>query len=221
MGCVPPAAGFLEGLRRVTTAHGALLIFDEVMTGFRVAYGGAQERYAIRPDLTTLGKVIGGGLPVGAYGGRRDIMDHVAPVGPVYQAGTLSGNPLAVTAGITTLKILKRPGTYDGLEQLSNLLSSGLLEAAQQAGIAVTGNRVASMFTLFFTNENVIDWPTAKTSNTETFAAFFRSMLENGVYLAPSQFEAGFLSTSHTSADVEATLAAARKAFAQAAKRGA
>jgi glutamate-1-semialdehyde 2,1-aminomutase len=221
MGCVPPAAGFLEGLRRVTTAHGALLIFDEVMTGFRVAYGGAQERYAIRPDLTTLGKVIGGGLPVGAYGGRRDIMDHVAPVGPVYQAGTLSGNPLAVTAGITTLKILKRPGTYEGLEQLSNLLNSGLLTAAQQAGIAATGNRVASMFTLFFTSQRVIDWPTAKTSNTETFAAFFRGMLENGVYLAPSQFEAGFLSTSHTSADVEATVAAARKAFAQAAKRGA
>jgi glutamate-1-semialdehyde 2,1-aminomutase len=221
MGCVPPVAGFLEGLRRVTTAHGALLIFDEVMTGFRVAYGGAQERYGVRPDLTTLGKVIGGGLPVGAYGGRRDIMDHIAPVGPVYQAGTLSGNPLAVTAGIATLKILKRPGTYDGLEQKSRVLSEGLLQAAQQAGIATTGNRVGAMFSLFFTNQTVVDWPTAKTSDTEAFAAFFRGMLENGVYLAPSQFEAGFLSTAHADTDVEATLAAARKAFAQTAKRGA
>jgi glutamate-1-semialdehyde 2,1-aminomutase len=221
MGCVPPGAGFLEGLRRVTAAHGALLIFDEVMTGFRVAYGGAQERYGVRADLTTLGKVIGGGLPVGAYGGRRDIMDHIAPVGPVYQAGTLSGNPLAVTAGITTLKILKQPGTYEGLEQKSRLLNEGLLQAAQKAGITACGNRVGSMFTLFFTSQTVVDWPTAKASNTETFAAFFRSMLENGVYLAPSQFEAGFLSTAHTDTDVEATLAAARKAFAQTAKRGA
>jgi len=221
MGCVPPGAGFLEGLRRVTTAHGTLLIFDEVMTGFRVAYGGAQERYGVRADLTTLGKVIGGGLPVGAYGGRRDIMDHIAPVGPVYQAGTLSGNPLAVTAGITTLKILKRPGTYDALEQKSRRLNEGLLQTAQEAGITATGNCVGSMFTLFFTNQTVVDWPTAKASNTETFAAFFRGMLENGVYLAPSQFEAGFLSTAHTDTDVDATLAAARKAFAQTAKRGA
>jgi glutamate-1-semialdehyde 2,1-aminomutase len=221
MGCVPPRVGFLEGLRKVTEAHGALLIFDEVMTGFRIAYGGAQERFGVRPDLTTLGKVIGGGLPVGAYGGRRDIMDHVAPVGPVYQAGTLSGNPLAVTAGIATLKILKRPGTYEALEQKSRLLSEGMLQTARQAGVAATGNRVGSMFTLFFTNEPVVDWPTAKTSNTELFAAFFRSMLQNGVYLAPSQFEAGFLSTAHTESDVDATLAAARKAFAQAASRGA
>jgi len=205
----------------VTATHGALLIFDEVMTGFRVAYGGAKERYGVRADLTTLGKVIGGGLPVGAYGGRRDIMDHIAPVGPVYQAGTLSGNPLAVTAGITTLKLLKREGTYDALEQRSGILNEGLLEAAQEAGIAATGNRVGSMFTLFFTHQTVVDWPTAKTSSTEAFAAFFRGMLENGVYLAPSQFEAGFLSTAHTDTDVEATLAAARKAFAQTAKRGA
>jgi glutamate-1-semialdehyde 2,1-aminomutase len=221
MGCVPPRAGFLEGLRKVTTAHGALLILDEVMTGFRVAYGGAQERYGVRPDLTTLGKVIGGGLPVGAYGGKREIMDHIAPVGPVYQAGTLSGNPLAVTAGITTLKILKRPRTYEALEQKSRLLTEGLLQAAQQAGVLATGNRVGSMFTLFFTNQTVVDWPTAKTSNTETFAVFFRGMLENGVYLAPSQFEAGFLSTAHTDSDVDATVAAARKAFVQMAKRSA
>ncbi|MCI0719728.1 MAG: glutamate-1-semialdehyde 2,1-aminomutase, partial [Acidobacteria bacterium] len=150
MGCVPPRPGFLEGLRKVTGVHGSLLIFDEVMTGFRIAYGGAQELYGVRPDLTTLGKVIGGGLPVGAYGGRRDIMDHVAPVGPVYQAGTLSGNPLAVTAGITTLKILKQHGTYEALERKARLLNEGLLHAAQQAAVAVTGNRVASMFTVFF-----------------------------------------------------------------------
>ena len=221
MGCVPPRAGFLEGLRKVTSDHGALLIFDEVMTGFRVAYGGAQKRYDIRPDLTTLGKVIGGGLPVGAYGGKREIMDHVAPVGPVYQAGTLSGNPLAVTAGIATLKILKRPGTYESLEEKSRTLNERLLQAAQQAGIPATGNRVGSMFTLFFSNQPVVDWPSAKTSNTEIFAAFFRGMLENGVYLAPSQFEAGFLSTAHTNADLEYTLTAARKAFARVAKRGA
>ena len=158
---------------------------------------------------------------MGAYGGRRDIMDHIAPVGPVYQAGTLSGNPLAVTAGITTLKILKQPGTYDRLEQKSRRLNEGLLHTAQEAGITATGNRVGSMFTLFFTNQTVVDWPTAKTSSTEGFAGFFRGMLENGVYLAPSQFEAGFLSTAHTDTDVEATLAAARKAFAQTAKRGA
>jgi len=221
MGCVPPRAGFLDGLRKVTEAHGSLLIFDEVMTGFRVAYGGAQERFGLRPDLTTLGKVIGGGLPVGAYGGRREIMDHIAPVGPVYQAGTLSGNPLAVTAGITTLKVLKRPGTYETLEQRSRLLSEGMLQAAHQAGVPATGNRIGSMFTLFFTDEPVVDWPTAKTSHTELFAAFFRSMLQNGVYLAPSQFEAGFLSTAHSESDIDTTLAAARKAFAQTAKRGA
>lgn len=221
MGCVPPLPWFLEGLRQITTAHGSLLIFDEVMTGFRVAYGGAQERYGVKPDLTTLGKVIGGGLPVGAYGGRRDIMDHVAPVGPVYQAGTLSGNPLAVTAGITTLKVLKRPGTYEALEEKSQRLSNGLLQAAQTAGVGATGNRVGSMFTLFFTDQPVVDWPTAKRSSTEKFATFFRAMLENGVYLAPSQFEAGFLSTAHTDLEIEETLAAARKAFAQVARRSA
>jgi glutamate-1-semialdehyde 2,1-aminomutase len=221
MGCVPPQPGFLEGLRKITQAHGSLLIFDEVMTGFRIAYGGAQERYSIRPDLTTLGKIIGGGLPVGAYGGRREIMDYVAPVGPVYQAGTLSGNPLAVTAGITTLKILKRPGTYETLEKQSAKLSDGLFQTAQDAGVAVSGNRVGSMFTTFFTDDGttVVDWPTAKRSNTGQFSAFFHAMLENGVYLAPSQFESGFLSTAHTSNDIEATLAAARKAFVHVAKR--
>jgi len=221
MGCVPPKPGFLEGLRKVSTAHGSLLIFDEVMTGFRVAYGGAQQRYGVKPDLTTLGKVIGGGLPVGAYGGRKEIMDHIAPVGPVYQAGTLSGNPLAVTAGITTLKILKRPGTYEFLEENSHRLSNGLLAAARTEGVAVRGNRVGSMLTLFFTDQSVVDWPTAKSSSTATFAAFFQAMLENGVYLAPSQFEAGFVSTAHTHAEIEETLAAARKAFAHLAKRSA
>lgn len=221
MGCVPPQPGFLEGLRRLTSAYGSLLIFDEVMTGFRIAYGGAQERYGVKPDLTTLGKVIGGGLPVGAYGGRRDIMDHVAPVGPVYQAGTLSGNPLAVTAGITTLKILDRSGTYSALEERSKRLNDGLLHAARDAGVLVSGNRVGSMFTIFFTGTGtpVVDWSTAKQSNTERFAVFFRAMLENGVYLAPSQFEAGFLSTAHTDAEVEETIAAARNAFACVAER--
>jgi glutamate-1-semialdehyde 2,1-aminomutase len=219
MGCVPPQPGFLEGLREVTSTHDSLLIFDEVMTGFRIAYGGAQERYGVKPDLTTLGKVIGGGLPVGAYGGQHHIMDHVAPAGPVYQAGTLSGNPLAVTAGITNLKILQRSGTYSALEERSKRLNDALLRAAQQAGIMVSGNRVGSMFTTFFAGTAVVDWPTAKQANTERFAAFFRAMLENGVYLAPSQFEAGFLSTAHTDADIEQTVAAAGKAFALVAKR--
>jgi glutamate-1-semialdehyde 2,1-aminomutase len=221
MGCVPPQPGFLAELRKLTSACGSLLIFDEVMTGFRIAHGGAQERYGVKPDLTTLGKVIGGGLPVGAYGGRRDIMDQVAPVGPVYQAGTLSGNPLAVTAGITTLKILQQSGTYSALEEKSKTLNDGLLQAAQDAGVLVSGNRVGSMFTAFFTNTGaaVVDWPTAKQSNTERFAIFFRAMLENGVYLAPSQFEAGFLSTAHTDAEIEQTIAAARKAFARVAER--
>jgi glutamate-1-semialdehyde 2,1-aminomutase len=221
MGCVPPQPGFLAELRKLTSASGSLLIFDEVMTGFRIAYGGAQERYGVKPDLTTLGKVIGGGLPVGAYGGRRDIMNQMAPVGPVYQAGTLSGNPLAVTAGITTLKILQRSGTYSALEEESKTLNDGLLQAAQDAGVLVSGNRVGSMFTIFFTGTGtrVVDWSTAKQSNTERFAVFFRAMLENGVYLAPSQFEAGFLSTAHTDAEIEQTIAAARKAFARVAER--
>jgi glutamate-1-semialdehyde 2,1-aminomutase len=228
MGCVPPQTGFLQGLRRLTTENGSLLIFDEVMTGFRIAYGGAQELYGVKPDLTALGKIIGGGLPVGAYGGRRDIMDHVAPMGPVYQAGTLSGNPLAVTAGIITLKLLRREGTYQRLEEQSSKLSRGMLQAAEKADIPVFANRVGSMFTVFFTatpdsqtaghsaqgiGKAVTDWGTAKQSDTKRFARFFWAMLENGIYLAPSQFEAGFLSTAHSDEDIEKTLEAAQKAF--------
>ena len=214
MGCVAPQPGFLQGLRKITAERGSLLIFDEVMTGFRIAFGGAQERYGVRPDLTTLGKVIGGGLPVGAYGGRRDIMDHVAPVGPVYQAGTLSGNPLAVSAGIATLSALRKEGTYDQLERRSGQLCAGLLELAREHKLAICCNRVGSMFTLFFTAGPVTNWTEAKQSNTQSFANFFNSMLENGVYLAPSQFEAGFVSLVHDEIDINRTLAAARTAFA-------
>ena len=207
MGVVPPAAGFLEALRELTSRHGALLIFDEVMTGFRVAFGGAQQRYRIRPDLTTLGKVIGGGLPVGAYGGRKDIMEHVAPVGPVYQAGTLSGNPLAVAAGLAMLRHLKRhPEVYDRLETRAAALC-----AAAPAGITV--NRVGSMFTFFFTDGPVTDYESAKRSDTARFGRFFRAMLERGVYLPPSQFEAAFVSAAHTEEDIRQTIAAARDAF--------
>jgi glutamate-1-semialdehyde 2,1-aminomutase len=207
MGCVPPAAGFLEALRAITSRYGALLIFDEVMTGFRVAFGGAQQRFGIRPDLTTLGKVIGGGLPVGAYGGRKDIMSQVAPAGPVYQAGTLSGNPLAVAAGLAMLRHLKRhPGIYDRLEA-----RAAELRAAAPAGITV--NRVGSMFTFFFTDGPVTDYESAKRSDTARFGRFFRAMLERGVYLAPSQFEAAFVSAAHTEDDIRQTIAAARQAF--------
>ncbi|MDN5347795.1 MAG: glutamate-semialdehyde -aminomutase [Clostridia bacterium] len=213
MGCVPPQPGFLEGLRRVTQEYGALLIFDEVMTGFRVAYGGAQALYGVTPDLTCLGKIIGGGLPVGAYGGRREIMEQVAPAGPVYQAGTLSGNPLAVTAGLATLKVLQRPGVYEELEQKAARLEKGLKEAAAAAGAEVTLNRVGSMFTVFFTPEKVVDYATATRSDTEKFAAFFRATLAAGIYLAPSQFEANFLSLAHTEADLDQTIGAAGEAF--------
>jgi glutamate-1-semialdehyde 2,1-aminomutase len=207
MGVVPPAAGFLEALRELTSRHGALLIFDEVMTGFRVAFGGAQQRYRIRPDLTTLGKVIGGGLPVGAYGGRKDIMEHVAPVGPVYQAGTLSGNPLAVAAGLAMLRHLKRhPEVYDRLQTRAAELC-----ASAPAGITV--NRVGSMFTFFFTDGPVTDYESAKRSDTARFGRFFRAMLERGVYLPPSQFEAAFVSAAHTEEDIRQTIAAARDAF--------
>jgi glutamate-1-semialdehyde 2,1-aminomutase len=207
MGCVPPAPGFLEALRELTARHGALLIFDEVMTGFRVAFGGAQQRYGIRPDLTTLGKVIGGGLPVGAYGGRRDIMNHVAPAGPVYQAGTLSGNPLAVAAGLAMLRHLKsHPETYDRLESRAAALC-----AAAPAGVTV--NRVGSMFTFFFTDQSVTDYDSAKRSDTARFGRFFRAMLDRGIYLAPSQFEAAFVSAAHTEEDIRQTVAAAREAF--------
>jgi glutamate-1-semialdehyde 2,1-aminomutase len=216
MGVVPPREGFLEGLREITRRYGSLLIFDEVMTGFRVAYGGAQELYHLDPDLTCLGKVIGGGLPVGAYGGKSEIMEQVAPAGPVYQAGTLSGNPLAVTAGLMTLKILNRPGTYAELERKSALLEAGLTAAAREAGLPVTFNRVGSMFCTFFTETPVVDYASACTSNLSRFAVFFRSMLEEGIYLAPSQFEAGFMSLVHTEKQIERTVEAARRAFSAA-----
>ncbi len=213
MGCVPPEPGFLEGLRQVCDQYSIVLIFDEVMTGFRVAYGGAQQLFKVKPDLTCLGKVIGGGLPVGAFGGRRDIMEKVAPIGPIYQAGTLSGNPLAMTAGIETLKILSRPGVYKTLEKNSSELEQGLREAAREAGVPSTINRVGSMFTSFFTDQKVKDFASAKTSDTVKFGNFFRSMLKNGVNLAPSQFEAAFLSLAHTRADLAKTIEAARKSL--------
>ncbi|MDA8425909.1 MAG: glutamate-1-semialdehyde 2,1-aminomutase [Treponema sp.] len=214
MGVVPPAPGFLEGLRALCDAEGALLIFDEVMTGFRVHVGGAQTLYGVAPDLSTLGKVIGGGLPVGAYGGRAEIMGMVAPSGPVYQAGTLSGNPLAMTAGIVTLRELARPGAWTRLEASCARLESGLARAARASGVKTTWNRVGTMFTTFFTEGPVTDWASAKASDTGKFAAFFTAMLEGGVYLAPSQFEAGFMSLAHDEVDIDATIAAAEKAFA-------
>lgn len=213
MGCVPPAPGFLHGLRQITSRSGSLLIFDEVMTGFRVAYGGAQELYGVKPDLTCLGKIIGGGLPVGAYGGRQEIMEQVAPVGPVYQAGTLSGNPLAVTAGLVTLQQLQQPGTYEKLEALGRQLEDGIKAALEAAGVAATFNRVGSMFTLFFTPPPVRDLATAVRSNTHHFAAFFRTLFEGGIYWPPSQFEAAFLSLAHTPDDVQHIVEACRTAL--------
>jgi glutamate-1-semialdehyde 2,1-aminomutase len=206
MGCVPPQPGYLQGMRQITERHGALLILDEVMTGFRVAFGGAQQRYGIRPDLTTLGKVIGGGLPVGAYGGRRDIMSKIAPLGSVYQAGTLSGNPLAVAAGLAMLRHLKaHPEIYERLEAMG----AGLAAAAPPG---VTVNRVGSMFTFFFTDGPVTDWESAKKSDTAKFGRFFRAMLDRGIYLAPSQFEAAFLSAAHSDEDIVRTISAAAAA---------
>jgi glutamate-1-semialdehyde 2,1-aminomutase len=215
MGCVPPREGFLQKVRQITATHGAVLIFDEVMTGFRIARGGAQELYGIRPDLTCLGKIIGGGLPVGAFGGRKEIMDLVAPVGPVYQAGTLSGNPLAVTAGLTTLRLLKQLNPYAQLERTTARLVEGMTEAAREAGVTTVSNRVGSMFTTFFTSEPVVDWATANRSDRGAFARFFHAMLEEGVYLAPSQFEAAFVSTAHSDEIIEKSIAAARRAFAK------
>jgi len=215
MGCVPPREGYLPEVRRITAEHGTVLIFDEVMTGFRVARGGAQERYGIKPDLTCLGKIIGGGLPVGAFGGRREIMDVVAPVGPVYQAGTLSGNPLAVTAGLATLRLLKNSDLYTQLEKAASRLVEGMTEAAREAGVATTANRVGSMFTTFFTADPVSDWTTANRSDRAAFARFFHAMLEEGVYLAPSQFEAAFVSAAHSEEIIERTVTAARRAFAR------
>ena len=219
MGCVPPAPGYLEALREITRRDGAVLNFDEVMTGFRVAFGGAQELYGVRPDLTTLGKIIGGGLPVGAYGGPSEIMNLVAPLGPMYQAGTLSGNPLAMAAGLATLCCLReRKGEiYPRLDQLSGDLVAGVAAAADEAGLAISHNRVGSMFTWFFTSGPVTDWDSAAKCDTEAFGRFFRGMLGAGVYLPPSQFEAAFLSAAHTEGDIQETVAAAREAFAMAA----
>jgi len=216
MGCVPAADDYLVGLRLLTEREHSVLIFDEVMTGFRVAFGGAQELYNIRPDLTTMGKIIGGGLPVGAYGGPKEIMDLVAPLGPMYQAGTLSGNPLAMAAGCAMLKQLRdRKGEiYPRLEKLSGELVEGVAGAAKEAGVALCHNRVGSMFTWFFQKGPVTDWDSASKSNTEAFGKFFRSMLESGVYLPPSQYEAAFLGAAHTEEDVQRTVAAAKQAFA-------
>lgn len=213
MGVVPPQPGFLEGLREVTAKHGALLIFDEVMTGFRVARGGAQELYGITPDLTTMGKVIGGGLPVGAYGGKREIMEQIAPAGPIYQAGTLSGNPLAMAAGLATLSELNQPGVYERLESLSAHLAEGLGESARKLGIPHTINRVASMVCLFFTDVPVVNYETAKTSDLERFRKYFHYLLDEGIMIPPSQFEGMFVSLAHTEEDIEKTIAAAYAAM--------
>ena len=219
MGAVPPARGFLQRLRKLTREHGALLIFDEVITGFRLSYGGAQGLLKVKPDLTCLGKIIGGGLPVGAYGGHSEIMKWVAPEGPVYQAGTLSGNPLAVAAGIATLKALKPAGCYPKLEKLTEELVAGLRKAAEQAGVAVQINHIGSMFTIFFTPSPVTNFETAKASDTARYARFFHSMLRQGVYFPPSQFETCFVSLAHTAGDVKATVHAAKEAFREAASQ--
>jgi len=213
MGVVPPAPGFLEGLRDLCSRHGAILIFDEVITGFRVAFGGAQARYAVRPDLTCLGKIIGGGLPVGAYGGSRELMSRVAPLGAVYQAGTLSGNPLAVAAGLATLRALEDPAVYDRLERLGALFERGISEAATAAGIPATVNRVGSMLTAFFTEGPVTDYATAKRADTARYARFFHAMLARGIFLAPSQFEAAFVSLAHSEQDLETAGRACREAM--------
>jgi glutamate-1-semialdehyde 2,1-aminomutase len=214
MGCVPPEPGFLEGLRRLCTEEGTVLIFDEVMTGFRLSPGGAQQLYGVTPDLTTLGKIIGGGLPVGAYGGKREIMTMVAPGGPVYQAGTLSGNPLAMTAGLETLNILSGdPGLYVSLERKSRRLAEGIARTIDALGLPLTQNRVGSMSTLFFTPDRVVDYAGALRADTQRFGVYFREMLGRGIYLAPSQFEAGFVSLAHTDDDIDRTIEANRQAL--------
>jgi glutamate-1-semialdehyde 2,1-aminomutase len=213
-GVIPPQLGFLEGLRQFTRRAGALLIFDEVITGFRLAFGGAQALYGVLPDLTCLGKVMGGGLPVGAYGGRREIMEMVAPLGPVYQAGTLAGNPLAMTAGIVTLRELARPGVYETLEQRSARLAEGIGAAASAAGVPVCQTRVGSLSCAFFTDQPVSDVASARRSDTARYARFFRLMLARGVYLAPSQFEASFLSLAHGEEEIDCTVRAAEEALA-------
>ena len=214
-GFIVPDAGFLEGLRLITQEYGALLVFDEVMTGFRIAYGGAQQRFGVTPDLTTMGKVIGGGLPVGAYGGRKEIMSMVAPAGPMYQAGTLSGNPLAMTAGIKTLELLQKPGAYEYLDKITTRLANGLVQIAKETGHAACGGNISGMFGLFFCEGPVHNFEDAKKSDVTKFGRFHRGMLEQGIYLAPSQFEAGFTSLAHTDADIDRTLAAARTVMTQ------
>ena len=214
MGLIPPVEGFLEGLREVTAEYGALLIFDEVISGFRASFGGAQKVFNIMPDITCLGKIIGGGLPVGAYGGKKEIMRHVAPVGPVYQAGTLSGNPLAMAAGIATLKELAKPGVYETIEAKAKKLAEGVQAAADKAGVTVSINHSASLLTVFFTGEKVDSYAAAMTSDTAKFNVFFQSMLNQGVYLPPSQFECWFVSLAHSDEDIAKTIAAAEKAFA-------
>ncbi len=216
MNCIPPVSGFLEGLRELCDRHEALLIFDEVMTGFRVARGGAQAHYGVRPDLTTLGKVIGGGMPVGAFGGRRDVMERIAPLGPVYQAGTLSGNPVAMAAGLKTLELISAPGFYEELSATAARLVTGLVERARAAGVALTTNHVGGMFGLFFTAADAVTtYEQATGCNQERFRAFFHAMLRRGVYLAPSAFEAGFVSSAHADSHIQATLDAAEQAFSE------
>jgi glutamate-1-semialdehyde 2,1-aminomutase len=219
MGLVPPAPGYLEGLRQLCDEYGSILIFDEVIMGFRLAFGGAQQVYGVKADLTCLGKIIGGGLPVGAYGGRRDLMQMLSPVGPVYQAGTLSGNPLAVAAGIATLEALQEPGTYQELERKGAALAAGLADAAKAAGVPVTINRLGSVLTAFFTAGPVTDYASALTSDTAAYARFFHAMLRSGVYLPPSQFECWFVSLAHTDEQIENTLSAAAAAFKEAPER--
>ena len=213
MGTVPPREGFLEGLREICTNEGIILIFDEVMSGFRVAYGGAQSLFGITPDMTTLGKIIGGGLPVGAFGGKREIMEKLSPSGGIYQAGTLSGNPLAMSAGIATLNLLKQPGFYERLEEKSRHVAEGIATAAKAAGYPIYSTRVGSMFCAFFSKNEVHDWPTASACDTKAFATYFLAMLNEGIYLAPSQFETAFVSAAHSDADLEKTIAAAAKCF--------
>ena len=213
MGLVLPSEGFLEGLREVTAQNGALLIFDEVISGFRASFGGAQKVYNVMPDLTCMGKIIGGGLPVGAYGGKKEIMMHVAPVGPVYQAGTLSGNPLAMAAGIAILDELAKPGVYEAIEAKTKKLAAGLQAAADKAGVQISLNQSASLLTVFFTDKPVDSYQSAMTSNTEQFKVFFQAMLNQGYYLPPSQFECWFVSLAHSDEDIENTIAAAEQAF--------